>query len=847
MLRLAWKSVKHNPKRLILTVVAVVLATSFVSGTFVLTNTVQNSFNSMFAEIYGPNDIMVQPTQDQDNTAPGFAIVVPSFDEAWVDRVAAVPGVESVEPSVNGMAVLIGSDGKPGVMGPPTIVMNWTGADTENITVIDGRGPKTNTEIMLDLDAAKRAGYEIGDIVTIERYSESENFKFTLVGVARFGASNALNGASLAFFTYDEAQMLARQEGQVAGIGVVVAEGSDVDTVLADIQALLPSDIEAKLASDVIAENEAQVANVLDVVNTVILAFALVAVFVGALLITNTFMTIVTQRTRELGLLRAIAATPRQIMAMILLEAALVGLVGSILGIALGYGSAALIKALLSTFAGAGSNLGALTLPLPAVIWGLSTGIGTTVVAATLPALHASRISPMEALRDEATRHRKTLRVRTTIGLSLLAAGLLAFVMGFATDVLATAAWVGIGGAFLLVGTILVSAALVSPIATWLQPSFRRVFGINGVIALNNAKREPRRTANTAGALMIGVLLLSLMTTVASSFKYVISEMLTGTTAATFVVGGNFMSDPLAPISDIDLAAIRRVDGVEAVHFYGWDTAEVDGKMVNIVGIDAASAEAAYAYNTEPGFSQLHRGEIYVSPSVLAEGYAMGDTITITGVDGTMDFTITGTYLDESDPSYWISWEDARQLHHGLAAISAWVAISDTADIETVRTGIENAVADSPRLEVITTDEYSKSLNDAFNQFLAMFSAMLSMAIIIAIFGVANTLFLSVAERTREIGLLRAIGVGRKAVRKMITLESVFMSVIGAVFGLLLGVGVGAGLVMSFDQIKDYGVTIPWMSLIVYTFLAILAGIVAAILPARRASKLNILEAVTTE
>ncbi|MCJ7826815.1 MAG: ABC transporter permease, partial [Demequinaceae bacterium] len=630
MLRLAWRTVRHNPKRLVLTTIAVVLATSFVSGTFVLTNAIQNSFGTMFAEVYGATDIQVLPVKDDSNSF--MSMNIPTFDEKWVDEVAAIEGVERVAPVVQGMATLMGSDGKPNLMGGVTLVLGWNEPpDMDNVVLVEGHRPLTDSQIVLDIDAADDGDYEIGDQLMLQRFAESEEFEYTLVGLVRFGKTNSMNGVMLAFLTYDEAQVIARQEGEVVNISVMVKDGYDLETVRDSIREILPSDIRAELSIDVIKEMNEEVASFIDMMNIFVLVFAFIAVIVGALLITNTFQTLVTQRTRELGLLRAIAASPQQIRSMILLEALIIGMAGSVVGITVGYGMAMVNKFILATYAGMGANLGALTVPLPALIWGFATGIGTTVVAAMLPALRASRITPMEAMRDEATQKRKGLATRNLVGVGFFVAATATTVCAFFPPLWPKAAWVGITAGLCLIGTILLVAALVGPLATWLRPAFKRVFGVNGVLAMNNSRREPRRTANTAGALIFSVMLLTMMTTAIASIKSVVHEMLIGTTSATFFVGGDMMTDTFAPITDEELASIGRIDGVTTVHFYGWDTAEVDGKSVDFVAIDAKTAEDTYAYYAEPSISTLDPGEIFVSPAVLDSGFRLGDTITLTG------------------------------------------------------------------------------------------------------------------------------------------------------------------------------------------------------------------------
>jgi len=406
--------------------------------------------------------------------------------------------------------------------------------------------------------------------------------------------------------------------------------------------------------------------------------------------------------------------------------------------------------------------------------------------------------------------------------------------------------WVGVGAALLVLGVALLSAQLLTWIADGLRGAVGRVFGVNGRLALGNVKREPRRAGVTATALMIGVLLLSLVATLTETFKVTAREQMENQVVADVIVSGDMLSGAMTDVSPTAQEAVANTPGVALISVTQFGFVTVDGQDVFLGGIDPATTDETYVRPTTPGIDQLDDG-VYVAPRIEALGYHPGDRITIEGVDSTLTLRVTGTYDLEGDFDLLVSGNTARELDGDIVNYMLLANIDPGADLPTVVAAIETNLEEFPLLEVTEPDALVKQMNDFFNAMLLIITVMLSASLLIAVLGVANTLFLSVTERTREIGLLRAVGVRRRSIWVMITLESVAIAVFGALVGMALGVGLGAALVTALASFGFSAPVIPTMWLIVYAILAIAAGIVAALVPAWRASKVNIIEAVTTE
>ncbi|WP_062303214.1 ABC transporter permease [Demequina subtropica] len=840
MFRLAVKSVKHNPKRLILSAVAVALGVALASATFTLTNALSGGFHQLFDEIYAGTDVIVEPAPTEtDEDGDQFAAPDAVFTHDDLAAVRAVDGVARAEGTIQVMGAVLPKDFEPtgDLMaggGAPSQLFNWAGEPKlDQATLVEGQGPESDGQIVLDLDSAPRLGYEIGDRVAVA--TDTGVTELELVGLVRFGETNSLQGATLGYMTEADAATLAGSE-DFQTISVVTAEGADSEQVAEAISEVIPEDTRALTGEAKAAEQAEQLDDILQYVDIFAIAFALIALFVGSYIIVNTFRIIVTQRTREFGLLRAIGVSGRQLRTMILLEALVVAVVASTVGILLGYlgalGLSALVEAL------SGNIFGTVTLPLDALLWGYTLGALVTLVAALMPAIHASTISPMEALRESATESKKPLRLRNIVGGALTLLGVLAIVVGLYMDVAKPYVFVGAGAMVLVIGVTLLAAQVLVPLAYGLKAFLTRVFRVDGKLAANNIRREPRRSANTAAALMIGVMLLALVSTFTESLKSVVTDQFATTEADFFVLSTQ------GAIPDGALELLREQDGVDFVTEVATGNVLLDGQKRALGVIDPETADAAFDSNNEPDFDAMDGG-VFIDPTIQELGVVVGDELTIEGPEATLTLPVTGLYLNEGDAALWVDLATGEELLGELDYIQAMVVLDDGIDPADAEEQLTSALAaDFPLVVLSSPDQLAQFANQFIDLLLGVISAMLGAALIIAVLGVANTLLLSVTERTREIGLLRAVGVRRRSVRRMIRIESLVMAIFGTILGMILGVGLGVALVKALAEFGFSSVAIPWAWLGIYMVLAIIAGVVAAMSPARRAAKLDILQAI---
>ncbi|WP_062516956.1 ABC transporter permease [Demequina gelatinilytica] len=840
MFRLAVKSVKHNPKRLVLTAVAVALGVALASATFTLTNALSGGFHQLFDEIYAGTDVIVEPapTETEDD-GDQFAAPDAVFTHADLAAVQAVDGVENAVGTIQVMGSVLPKDFEPtgdlmAAGGAPSQLFNWAGdPKLDQATLVEGSGPEADGQIVLDLDGAPRLGYEIGDMVSIA--TDTGVTELELVGLVRFGETNSLQGATLGYMTEADAATLAGSEDYQT-ISVVTADGVDKDQVASAISEVIPEGTRAITGEAKAAEQAEQLDDILQYVDIFAIAFALIALFVGSYIIVNTFRIIVTQRTREFGLLRAIGVSGRQLRTMILLEALVIAVVASTVGILLGYlgalGLSALVEAL------SGNIFGTVTLPWDALLWGYSLGALVTLVAALMPAIHASTISPMEALRESATESKKPLRMRNIVGGALTLLGVLAIVVGLYMDVAKPYVFVGAGAMVLVIGVTLLAAQVLVPLAYGLKAFLTRVFRVDGKLAANNIRREPRRSANTAAALMIGVMLLALVSTFTESLKSVVTDQFATSEADFFVLS----TQGAIPPGAIDLLGSE--DGVDFVTSTGVDQATYDGLGYSVASIDPATADLAYDYPNDPDFDGMDGG-VFIDPVIQELGVEVGDQVALEGAEGSATLTVTGLYEREGDANFWVDEATGAELFGDYDILQAMVVLDDGVDPAAAEEQLTSALAeDFPLVVLSSPDQLAQFANQFIDLLLGVISAMLGAALIIAVLGVANTLLLSVTERTREIGLLRAVGVRRRSVRRMIRIESLVMAIFGTILGMILGVGLGVALVKALAEFGFTSVAIPWAWLGIYMVLAIIAGVVAAMSPARRAAKLDILQAI---
>ncbi|WP_061960997.1 ABC transporter permease [Demequina flava] len=858
MFRLALKSVKHSPKRLILTAFAVALGVSLVAATQVFTNSLSSGFSDLFEDIYAGSDVIVEeaPDADEDEGDP-FAAAEGILSSDDVDAIGAVEGVEIAAGGLQVAGAVLGPDyaesagGDPFAnAGPPSQIVNWYGDPrVDQATVIDGRGVESDGEVVLDVDSAPTLGYEIGDDVAIA--TETGVSLFELVGTVRFGDENNLQGATLAYVSDADAHTLA-DDPNYSSAAVIAAEGEDLDRLAGRIGDVIPEGTRAITGEDKAAEQTEQLDDVLQYVDIFAIAFGLIALFVGAYIIVNTFRIIVTQRTREFGLMRAIGVTGSQIRRMILLEAVVIAFVASTLGIIMGYLLALGFAGLVTLFSG--DIFGTLTLPLDAVLWSYALGTAVTMIAAIMPAIHASRIAPMEALRESATSGKKPLKVRNIVGSAMFLVGAGVISIGLFGDFERPYIYVGAGAVTLVIGATLLSAQILSPLAGAMRPVLSRWFRVDGKLAANNIQREPRRSSNTAAALMIGVMLLALVATFTESLKTVVTEEFASTQADVFATS----SQGAMPPGAID--AIEGVDGVELTSSIGFSQAQYDDMAYSVAVLEPETASEVFEYQSEPSVDELGPGQTYIDANIQDLGVEVGEEITLTSPEGDVTLEVAGTLSREGEGNFWVDFATGEDLFGEVPIVQTMVVFDDSivADDADNPDGATTVSEQTEAVQAVLTDDYplvilaqpgqlEQLANTFIDLLLGVISALLGSALVIALLGVANTLLLSVTERTREIGLLRAVGLKRSSVWRMITVESMVMAIFGTVLGMILGVALGSALVLSLADFGFDGVTIPWIWLAFYTIAAAVAGVLAAIWPAWRASRLNILAAIAAD
>ncbi len=816
------------------------LGVTLVSATYVLTASMQSGIGDLNESYYGSGRVIVTPD-------PGYEgdPAVPLLTDATVEALRALPGVAEVDPRIDasGDAPLLGPDGQP-FSGAPTVVLSWSdNSEVSRATIVEGRAPTGSGQIVLDTRSFAQGGWELGDTLELATFGGVEGY--TLVGVVRFGDQNILQGASLVYLTLEDAREVRVGDGGYDRIDIVPAAGVDHESLVGPASGTVPAGARATTSEALTEELNQTVANIMGIIDAIVLVFALISVFVGAYIIANTFRIIVTQRTREIGLLRAIAATGSQVRRMILLEATFIAGIASALGIGLGWLLAfGLLKTMESSF---GNTYNSIPLPRDAVIFGLLVGFGVTLASAMLPAIHASRIHPMEALREAGAQSGKPLRARVRVGIVLSTTAIILIAIGLGTSLGESLLWVAPGTILVILGMTLLSPAFLVPVATGLRSTLARVFGVPGRLASDNIHREPRRSANTSSALMIGVLLLSLMAVILSSVRIYAQERVANDVRADLYVSSsqmNFASGPVVGPEAYDI--VRDTPGIAETMRWGFGSARLDGTTYRVGAVDSAVADDMYFFDATPSIESLGDGA-YIGPTLQDLGYEVGDVIVVDGPIADRSLTITGEYSGAIGDALLIDWSTAEALFGSVETISVLVTVEPTSDVTEIRANLDDALADFPLIEIYDQHDLLGMANGLVNLILILVSALLSGALVIALLGIANTLLLSVTERTREIGLLRAVGLGRRAVRWMIRLESLVIALVGATLGILLGTALGSVMVIA---LRDWGFTtlsIPWLLLGLYFLIAILAGLLAAALPARRAARLNILDAIATE
>ena len=850
MLRATVRGILAHKVRLVLSGMAVVLGVAFVAGSYVFTDTLDQAFNGLTKGAVG--DVVVRPaggTGGAPGAGQGGTRTVPA---SLVPELAAVPGAARADGRVAAFGTyVVDKNGKlVGSNGPPGIAISYSDGPAANgvstVTLERGRFPAAAGEIVLDARTATRAGYLLGEQVPLVTTTAQPTLEATLVGTADF-AGTSLIGASVVMFDARQAQQLyLGADDAWSTVWVTAAPGTSQDQLLAEVQKVLPKGIDATTGDAAAARASTRIDEALSFVTTFLLVFAGVALTVGAFLIVNTFSILVAQRSRELALLRAIGASRRQVARSVLFEAGVVGLVGSGLGIGLGILLAVGIR---WVFGRVGLDLGPtdLVLRTRTIVVALVVGLVVTLLAAYLPARRAGRVAPVAAMRDDASLAEGGMRWRAGVGFLLVAAGIGGMGAGLAGWGSQPTYVLGAGTFGVLVGTALVSPIVGRPVLALLGWGYRRGFGAVGRMAEQNSRRNPRRTGATASALMIGVSLVTMMSVLGASAKASIDKALSEDVVADYVVSSVVGQGFSATITD----RVAAVDGVQEVVRVRAARLAVDGDTEFATGVDPAGAVRVAPPDVSTGSLQdLGADGVALSTGYAADhGLRVGSPVTVDFAGDTLAARVVATYttgaLLQSDVTMSLAAFDALGVPPTDRA--AYVVARPGTDRAVLARALGATVADLPTVTVADQAEYAAEQRAPIDRLLFIVYALLGLAVVIAVLGIINTLALSVVERIREIGLLRAVGLSRRQLRTMLRLESVAISVLGAVLGIVLGLAFAVALQRSLADDGIDVLAVPWGQLAGFVGVSALVGVLAALWPGRRAARLDVLRAIATE
>ncbi|MFF5498653.1 ABC transporter permease [Streptomyces aquilus] len=855
MLKATLRSFLAHKGRLLLSALAIVLSVAFVAGSLIFSDTVTRTFDRLFASTSA--DVTVEPKDDLNSQVPtGEARTLPA---SLAQQVAKVDGVASAHPDVGVENITVVDSDNESVgptTGAPTIAADWYVTDRSPVKLTSGHAPRGAGEALLDADTADKKHVKIGDTLTV--LAQPGTFKVRIVGIATFTTTNP--GAALVFLDpATAANQLLGSADKATSISVDATPGVSDAQLKSRVAATLDTGTYDVKTADEQADSAAEdLGGFLDVIKYVMLGFAGIAVLVGVFLIVNTFSMLIAQRTRELGLLRALGADRRQVRRSVLTEAILLGLVGSTLGLAAGIGLAAGLIKLMGVF---GMNLKTTEM---VVGWGTPVaayvvGVGVTFVAAYLPARRAAGVSPMAALADaEIAGIGKPLRTRAIVGSVVGALGAAALVgCATATKTSSSASLLGLGVVLTLIATVIAGPLLVRPVIRVLGAAFPALFGSIGRMSQRNALRNPRRTGATAAALMVGLALVGGMSVASASMSKSFDQQIDKTLGADFVVqNSNFV-----PFSQTVTDAVRDTEGVGLVvrqRFAPLAVRLPDGKRVETTaaGYDDKVDDVAHVtYADGDSAAALAPGSMGMDVDFAKDhGVRIGDTLPVEFPGGQRTEMKVTAFTDQ-DGSDGFGMQGG--LFFGIATVEKYVpggqdsalyvnAASGTS-ADQLRARLDKALDPYPQVQVRDLADYKKLVHDQIAVLLYLVYALLGLAIVIAVLGVVNTLALSVVERTREIGLLRAIGLGRRQLRRMIRLESVVIAVFGAVLGLALGLVWGVCVQQVLELQGMNALAIPWSTIVAVVVGSAVVGIVAALLPALRASRMNVLAAIAHE
>ena len=849
MWKVTLRGILAHKRRLVSTFLGVLFGIAFLAGTLMLSDTIGRTFDELFADVYRNVDAVVRSDNEIEGEF-GSDDLRGRIDAGLVDVVEGVDGVGLAEGSVVGYGQIIGSDGEPigdPNQGAPTFAVDWPEHEEVNpFNLAGGRAPEADDEVVIDKHSAGEGDLDVGDRTSV--ITKSGPIQVEVVGTARFGDADSPGGASFAMFTQEAAERYVAEPGKVDEIAATADDGVSEDELRDRLEAALPEGVEVLTGAEVTEEAQNDIQEALSFFTIFLSVFAGIAMVVSVFSIYNTFSIIVAQRTREMALLRAVGASRGQVLASVLGESLLVGLLASVLGLLGGVGMVQVLKAMLSGF-GVDLPSGGLVLKPDTVVVSLVVGLLVTLLSAVAPAIRASRVLPLAALRDVALDRTARSRVRLALGVMILLFGMLTTfnsATGGGEDALFAAA----GGVLLvLVGAIVLGPVVARPVGRALGAPLARIRGVTGRLAQENVARNPKRTANTAAALLIGVGVVGFFTVLSASLKNSISAAIDRTVTGDYVIhtggfGGLFGLSPELTEQLNDLPEVEVATGLR------YAQAEIEGDTGFLTAVDPDTFSRLINLDVyRGGLDDLGLDGIAVSRTEAeGEGLGLGDTIQVRFPQtGERRFEVRAFYeRDDLTDKYVISTAayDANVPDRFESQI--FVEVNEGEEPGDVRRAIEAAAEPYPTAEVQDQQEFKDEQADQVNQILGLVYAMLAFAITIALMGIANTLSLSIHERTRELGLLRAVGMTRPQLRASVRWESVIIAVFGTLGGIAIAVFFGWIAIAAADE-EFLQFKLPAGSLLLIVLLAALAGVGAALRPASRAARLDPLRAISIE
>jgi putative ABC transport system permease protein len=852
VIRFAVKGLAGRKLRTALTAIAIVLGVAMVSGTYVLTDSIKNAFDAIFEQQYENSDAVITGEAAFDLGQSGTTFP-PPFAESVLADVRALPGVEAALGGVGGEAQLIGEDGKAIVFGgAPNLgfSVDPTQPEFNTLTLVSGVWPKAG-EVVVDTATASKRDLAAGETIGIQAEGPVETFRIS--GLVKFGAVDTIGGATLAGFDLPTAQRLFGKVGKLDQVRVAAKAGVSPEELVAQIEPVLPEGAQVK-SGDTQAESDSEDTNsFLSILQTFLLAFGGIALFVGAFVIANSLSITIAQRTREFATLRTLGASRRQVLGSVVVEALVIGIVASVVGLLLGL---ALGKGLFNLFDAVGFTLpnNGITIQTRTVVVALAVGIVVTLLASLRPALRATRVPPIAAVREGATLPEGRFHRFRGVGAAATAllglAALLYGVFGSGLETKQVLILIGAGAVLIFFGVALFSTHLVVPMAHALGWPATQIGGAAGSLARDNSQRNPQRTASTAAALMIGLALVTLVATLAAgiigTFNSAVDDLARGEFYA-ITAQNNFSPIPVAASeAAAQTPGVETIASVRAGEMSVFENTRiltgVDPTIGTVINLDWVDGDQSVLADLgedgafiDDGFADNH--DLTVGQSLVLIT-PTGDTIGLV-VKGIFEPPAGGSPFGPvtiSSATFDTYYENPKNVY-SFVTMQGGVTEANTAALET-------QLADFPNAKVADGEQFKENQAAGIKSALNVLYVLLALSILVSFFGIVNTLVLTVFERTREIGMLRAIGMTRRQVRRMIRHESVITSLIGAVIGIVLGVALAAILISRVQEIAFF---MPWTQLVVFLLAAIVVGIVAAIFPARRAAKLNPLEALQYE